>query len=85
MSKCEVCGKEIDSKYKFCIACSQKLKEEKTDRGFSDSGEVVKAIQQVNNNLYFIRTALAFVIKKKYRTEIIWDSESKTFKEKGKK
>jgi len=47
MGKCNNCGKEIDDKYKYCLDCMNKYKEDKPE----SNDELVDIITKVNWNL----------------------------------
>lgn len=52
--KCETCGKEIDSKYKYCLDCMKKYKEEQGESTSRDNEDVVKALEKIDQTLQHI-------------------------------
>ena len=80
MANCKKCGIEINDKYEFCFKCSQGLKKESNEK--PENSELLKALGQINNNLFYLRTALAVILKKDYKTVLEWSKEEKNFKEK---
>jgi len=61
LGQCEMCGVEVDDKYKFCMKCVQQMKKDNAEAGAVNTGsnaDLIKSIGAVNNNLYGIRTIL---------------------------
>jgi Na+-translocating ferredoxin:NAD+ oxidoreductase RNF subunit RnfB len=83
--QCEKCGKPIDPKYKFCLACVDAMKkaniEAGANRGSAGGEETVKALGAINNNLYAIRTQLDILLRYKLGKGISWDPQEKRFLE----
>jgi hypothetical protein len=82
MGKCEMCGKEIDDKYKFCMGCVQQMKKDNAEVGATSSGsnaDVVKSLGALNNNLYAIRTLLETQLEIQYGFLLVWDKETAKF------
>lgn len=77
--KCEQCGiADIDEKYKICQKChNENLAEKK-----NENGAILKELGAINNNLYFLRRAMAIQLKQQFGKTIIWDKEKKDFIEK---
>ena len=79
MGICEKCGTEIDNQYKYCLKCLNDIKAANKD---VSNKELITALGQINNNLYYLRRATALLLKDKYKTEIVWDKTKKDFVEK---
>lgn len=74
---CELCNAPIGEKYRFCLKCSMKLKEQPAIPEIKD--ETVNHLQKINNNLYAIRTILEYNLLKDWKKKLIWDKISKKF------
>ena len=74
MGKCEDCGTEIGDNYIVCVPCLKKRKQEN-----NGTNEVVHTLQQLNNNLYAIRSIQEEILFLQYGRKLIWDKEEKKF------
>lgn len=82
MGKCELCGKEVDDKYKFCMACVQQMKKDNAEVGATSTGsnaDVVRSLGALNNNLYAIRTLLETQLETEHNLLLVWDKENAKF------
>lgn len=70
--KCKDCGVTIDQKYEFCSDCFKKNSSEQ-------NAGVINTLQQLNNNLYAIRTILEEIISKQYNEKLVWEKQKKRF------
>ena len=73
MKKCKTCDNLIDDKYIVCMDCLSANKESS-----SKDSDVVRAIQQTNNNLYALRTILEEFLSEKGKL-LVWNKEKKCF------
>lgn len=69
MKKCEDCGKEIEDKYNVCMDCLTKRKA-KAEAG--KESEVVHTLEQLNQNLYALRTIAEHILKAQYGQKLVW-------------
>lgn len=75
---CKKCGNpKKDDQYEYCWDCAQALKQAKQ----SNNEALVDELSHINNNVYFIRRALAVIIRESYGIEIHWESSKKDFVE----
>ena len=82
MGKCEMCGKEVDDKYKFCMACVQQMKKDNAEVGATSTGsnaDVVRSLGALNNNLYALRTIQETILEKEHGLLLVWDRENAKF------
>jgi hypothetical protein len=78
MGQCELCGKEIDEKYKFCMTCVQQMKKDNAEVGASNA-DVVRSLGALNNNLYALRTIQEAILEKEHGLSLVWDRENAKF------
>jgi len=76
VGKCEDCNGDIDDKYIVCVSC---LKKRNAGNSQVKDNEIVRAIQQNNNNLYAIRTILECFLKEKENKFLVWNKKEKRF------
>lgn len=81
MKNCLICKKEIPDQYIYCAECAVKEKKEKEVSKEQNNKDIIAELSKINNNLYFLRTAFAILLKKEYKTEII--SDKGTYKAKA--
>lgn len=82
MGKCEVCGTDIDDRYKFCLKCAREMKETNKEVGAVkdvSSDEIVKALGAVNNNLYALRTIQEAILERSFGLSLRWDKDNAKF------
>ena len=82
MGKCEMCGAEVDDKYKFCMKCVQQMKKDNAELGATNTGsnaDVGKSLGALNNNLYAIRTLLETQLETEHNLLLVWDKENAKF------
>jgi len=75
MANCKQCGIEVSGKYEYCFECNKKQQDSKAKSGEA----IVDGLSKINNNLYFIRTALAVVLKQNHNCEVVWNKDKKDF------
>ena len=79
LKKCLECGVDIADNYVYCAKCAKEIKEDKKQAQKTESPQDTTELSKINNNLYFIRTALAVMLKQNYKIEIVWSKEKKAF------
>lgn len=76
-----MCQADINDKYKFCLKCSQSLKQTNQEVGAikTNNDDVVKALGAVNNNLYALRKIQEAILEKEYKLILRWDKDTSQF------
>lgn len=83
----EPCKAQVEEKYKFCMACAQRMKKTNEAVGAvkGTPGDIAEILSKINSNLYALRTIKEYELEELYAAKLTTNKETKRFEIETKK